>query len=368
MENHQQPKPYDAVLGGQNQAPEDAAVLGGIEGVKLRLSNENPQVRIKALHQALNYGEEGIDLIIKALDSESPQVLFKAYSLLIPLSEQKVKRALKGLEPIEVVTVNQKGEIIQRVSKLAKYFVEDLGDGVTLEMALIPGGTFLMGPPENQKYQHQVTIQPFYMSKFTITQAQWKVVAKSFPKIKRNLKVYCSEFEGENHPIDCISWKNAAKFCGWLSKMTGKKYRLPSEAEWEYACRAGTNTLFHYGNTIKSELANYRANCTVDPAPKGEYRQQTTPVGQFPPNAFGLYDMHGNVCEWCQDNWNWHQNYDRAATRDGKAWIDDKSETYILRGGSWRFASFYCRSASRRQGFRAMSSNDYGFRLACDIF
>ncbi len=252
MENHQQPKPYDAVLGNQNQAPEGAAVLGGIEGVKQRLNNENLEVRITALHQALNYGEPGIDLIIKALEDESPQVQIKAHSLLIPLSEQKVKQALLEfnpcnlkLEAIEVVTVNRCGEIIQRQQHLAKYFVEDLGNGIDLEMAYIRGGSFLMGLPEDEKTrfgyekpQHQVTIKPFYMGKFTVTQAQWEAIAK-LSKIERKLKLEPSYFKGDNRPVERVSWYDVIEFCARLSKLTGKKYRLPSEAEWECACRAG---------------------------------------------------------------------------------------------------------------------------------
>ena len=158
MSDNQNPKPYDAVLGGQNPIPEGAAVLGGIKGVKLRLSNENPEVRIKALYQALNYGEPGLDLVIKALKDEFPQVQIQAHCLLVPLSEQKVKRALiefnpynLKLETIETVTVNRCGEIIQRQEHLAKYFVENLVNGINLEMAYIPGGTFMMGLPEDEK-------------------------------------------------------------------------------------------------------------------------------------------------------------------------------------------------------------------------
>ncbi len=253
----QQPKPYDAVLGGQNQPSEGAAVLGGIEGVKLRLSNENPQVRIKALHQALNYGQAGIHLIIKALEDESPQVQIKAHSLLIPLSEQKVKQALiefnpynLKLEAIEVVTVNRCGEIIQRQQRLAKYFVEDLGDRTTLQMAYIPGGTFMMGASKTEEGthssehpQHEVTVQPFYMGKFLITEAQWKAVGK-LPKIEQDLKPNPSRRIGTNCPIEFVDWDIAVEFCARLSKATGKQYRLPSEAEWEYACRAGTTTPF----------------------------------------------------------------------------------------------------------------------------
>jgi serine/threonine protein kinase len=119
--------------------------------------------------------------------------------------------------------------------------------------------------------------------------------------------------------------------CEKLSQKTGKTYRLPSEAEWEYACRAGTTTPFYFGETITTDLVNYNGNSTYASAPKGQYRQQTTPVGSFPPNAFGLYDMHGNVWEWCQDHW--HDNYNGAPT-DGSAWTDDNdNRSRLLRGG-----------------------------------
>ncbi|MDY6899898.1 MAG: SUMF1/EgtB/PvdO family nonheme iron enzyme, partial [Cyanobacteriota bacterium] len=327
MSDNQNPKPYDAVLGNQNQAPEGAAVLGGIEGVKQRLNNENSQVRIAALHQALNYGKPGLDLVIKALKDESPQVQIKAYSLLAPLSEQKVKQALVKfnpynlrLEAIETVTVNRSGEIIQRQEHLARYFVEDLVNGINLEMAYIPGGTFMMGSAEDKGTQHQITIKPFYIGKFPVTQAQWKAIAK-LPKIKRDLYSELSNYEGkhQNLPVERVTRSDAAEFCVRLSKATGNEYRLPSETQWEYACRAGTTTPFHYGETITSELANYFAHrSSYADEPKGESRGKTTPVGQFPPNAFGLYDMHGNVWEWCEDTW--LDDYKKLPL-DGSAWI-----------------------------------------------
>ncbi|MDY6901608.1 MAG: SUMF1/EgtB/PvdO family nonheme iron enzyme [Cyanobacteriota bacterium] len=399
MSDNQQPKPYDAVLGNQNQAPEGAAVLGGIEGVKQRLNNENPQARIAALRQALNYGEPGLDLVIKALEDESPQVQIKAYSLLVPLSEQKVKQALVEfnpdnlrLEAIETVTVNRCGEIIQRKQHLARYFVENLVNGINLEMAYIPGGTFLMGLPEDEKSpfgrdyekpQHQVTVKPFYMGKFTITQAQWKVIAE-LPKIERKLKLDPAYFKGDNRPVERVSWYDVIEFCSRLSEATGKKYRLPSEAEWEYACRAGTITPFHYGETITGELANYDASFTYADEPKGEWREQTIPVGQFPPNAFGLYDMHGNVWEWCQDNW--HDSY-RGAPKDGSSWITQRWNiifgtpfSRVVRSGSWFSLADWCRSTQRfshddeSELIPSFTNDRYhiksklGFRIACDIF
>jgi formylglycine-generating enzyme required for sulfatase activity len=212
--------------------------------------------------------------------------------------------------------------------------------GVTLEMVAIPGGTFLMGSPESEPErsdrespQHTVTIQPFFMGKFPVTQAQWQAVA-SLPKVNIDLKPDPSNFKGANRPVEQVSWNDAVEFCARLSKATGREYRLPSEAEWEYACRAGTTTPFHFGETITTDLANYDGNYTYGSGSKGQYRKQTTDVGSFPANAFGLHDMHGNVWEWCQDTW--HENYNGAPT-DGSAWVDENANQNIriLRGGSW---------------------------------
>jgi formylglycine-generating enzyme required for sulfatase activity len=154
------------------------------------------------------------------------------------------------------------------------------------------------------------------------------------------------------------------EFCERLSQLTGRKYRLPSEAEWEYACRAGTTTPFHFGETITGKLANYRATTIYGEEPEGEYRERTTPVGSFTANAFGLYDTHGNVWEWCDDHW--HDDYDNSPT-DGSAWIESNSveegAVRLLRGGSWTFISRTCRSASRYSGNPDYSHNDGGFRL-----
>ena len=404
MSDNQQPKPYDAVLGGQNQPSEGAAVLGGIQGVKKKLKNSNPQLRIIAVEQALNYKEAGIDLIIKALEDESPLVQAKAYSLLTPRNELKVKKALQEFQPlglklelIEVVTVNRSGEIIQRQQSLAKYFtenlakiiqrqlyrkqrlakysLEDLGNYKTLEMAYIPGGTFIMGSPQTEKLsnnkerpQHQVTIKPFFMGKYPVIQAQWRAVAQ-LPKINLDLNPDSRYFEGKNRPVFNVTWHEAVEFCSRLSKATGKKYGLPSEAEWEYACRAGTTTPFHYGETITGELANFRADNTYLNESKGEWREQTIPVGQFPPNAFALYDMHGNVWEWCQDPWN--RNYNKAPT-DGSPRVNynyTESRERVLRGGSWTLNPEYLRSAKR---FKLLDYGSYGhyvgFRVACNVF
>jgi len=280
----------------------------------------------------------------------------------------------------EIVRVNAKGEQIKKESKQSQYFSEDLGNGITLEMVAIPGGTFLMGSPANEKDsfgderpQHEVNVPTFFIGKYPITQAQWQAIAsrtdlKVDPSasLRVNLDLNPAYFkdrpDSDRRPVEQVNWYDAIEFCARLSKLTVREYRLPSEAEWEYACRAGTTTPFYFGETITGELANYDADYTYADEPKGEYREETTPVGQFPPNAFGLYDMHGNVWEWCADTW--HNNYD-GAPRDGSVWTENGYDNHSsLRGGSWYLNPFYCRSACRNN----LNRRDYfiyGFRVVC---
>jgi formylglycine-generating enzyme required for sulfatase activity len=237
-------------------------------------------------------------------------------------------------------------------------FTEDLGNGIKLEMIAIPGGTFLMGSPENEAErssnespQHQVTVPSFFMGKYQLTQAQYQAI----------MGVNLSAFKGDNRPVENVNWDDAVAFCQKLTQKTGKNYRLPSEAEWEYACRAGTKTPFSFGDNITTDLVNYDGNYPYNSAPKGKYRQETTDVGTFPPNAFGLYDMHGNVCEWCEDDW--HENYINAP-KDGSAWNSQSgSVTRLLRGGSWFNRAWGCRSAGRSGDLRDDRDNRCGFRV-----
>jgi formylglycine-generating enzyme required for sulfatase activity/uncharacterized caspase-like protein len=248
-------------------------------------------------------------------------------------------------------------------------FTENLGNGIALDMIAIPGGTFWMGAAQDEEGassdeypQHQVTIAPFYMGKFPVTQAQWKAIA-ALPKMNADLDAKPSYFKGDNLPIEQVSWDDAIEFCARLSHKTGKPYRLPSEAEWEYACRAGTTTPFYFGDTISTEQANYDGNHTYGSVKKGQYREKTTPVESFAPNSFGLYDMHGNVWEWCQDVW--HGNYENAP-ENKKPWEDgDDRDFRLLRGGSWDDFPQDCRSAYRRGLRRDAQNNDIGFRVAC---
>ncbi|MCA2655617.1 formylglycine-generating enzyme family protein [Microcystis sp. M061S2] len=278
----------------------------------------------------------------------------------------------------ETLYVDKWGEITKREPLEAYYYEEPLGEGIEpLTMVAIPGGEFLMGSPPNEKDsfknerpQHEVTVSNFFMGKYPITQAQWKAIAsRTDLKVEKDLDLNPAHFkdrpDSDRRPVEQVNWYDAIEFCARLSKLKeGREYRLPSEAEWEYACRAGTTTPFYFGETITGELANYNASRIYAEEPKGEYRQQTTPVGQFPPNAFGLYDMHGNVWEWCADTW--HDNYD-GAPRDGSVWTENGDDNRSLpRGGSWYDNPDNCRSAYRAVNNRR---DDYdsssGFRVVC---
>jgi formylglycine-generating enzyme required for sulfatase activity len=283
------------------------------------------------------------------------------------------------------VKANVKGQEVKREKAEARYFTEDLGNGITLDMIAIPGGTFMMGTEDEEierlvkkvnwegyrreRPQHEVTVPPFFMGKYPVTQAQWKAIAsRTDLKVEKDLEpnpaCFKDRSDSDRRPVEEVNWYDAVEFCGRLSKLTGREYRLPSEAEWEYACRAGTTTPFYFGETITGELANYNASYTYAEEPKGEYREETTRVGQFPPNAFGLYDMHGNVWEWCADSW--HNNYHGAPT-DGSVWIGgDNNNLSPLGGGSWHFSPIFCRSACRGSGSgRGDIYSDFGFRVVC---
>ena len=267
----------------------------------------------------------------------------------------------------ETVQVDQYGKIVKRHIIEPEYFTERV-NGIGIEMVAIPGGRFWMGSPDGEadryRYdsespQHEVSVPDFFLGKFTVTQAQWRAVAQ-LPQINQSLNADPSNFKGDNRPVEVVSWDEAQEFCARLSQATGKAYRLPSEAQWEYACRAGSTTPFAFGATLNTDIANYDGNDTYGNGKKGVWREQTVDVGSFPPNAWGLYEMHGNVWEWCEDSW--YDNYNGAPT-DGTAWIDNGEQNRLLRGGSWGSFSEYCRSANRVNDPRDGQDNRIGFRL-----
>jgi formylglycine-generating enzyme required for sulfatase activity len=290
----------------------------------------------------------------------------------------------------DIVALNGDGMPRERYHGQAQYFIEDLGNDVKLEMAWVPGGTFFMGTSDNeinkltgelrrhlpydvpgyaherikwQTPQHKVTVPSLYMGRIEVTRAQWRAVA-NLPKVNRELASDPSYFKlSDLQPVEQISWEEAMEFCERLSRATGRNYRLPTEAEWEYACRAGTITQFHFGDTITADLVNFAANFPFDSAPVAEFKTHTAIAGSYNvANQFGLYDMHGNVREWCLDVW--HDNY-KGAPVNGTAWLTGgKKMERVIRGGSWVNDASYCRSAFRTGNAIDYKNYSIGFRVA----
>jgi formylglycine-generating enzyme required for sulfatase activity len=309
------------------------------------------------------------------------------------------KPSLRSIS-FDTATVDQKGTLMPTEKVAASLFTEALTPNVGLDMVAIPGGTFLMGSPiyeparrPNEGPQRQVTVSPFFIGAGPVTQAQWAAVVMERPdKLSYALQPFPSLFKGDGLPVESVTWNEADEFCRRLSEIAGRDYRLPSEAEWEYACRAGTTGPFNVGPTITTELANYcgtgGAVCgdnngrsiasdvydgvtygsgAHDQGPTGKFRGATTPAGTFPPNRFGLYDMHGNVWEYCLDRAS--ANYADSPS-DGAANLSGPPDRdRILRGGSWSHNPAICRSAYR--DFIAPDNPGWqgriGFRVVCAL-
>jgi formylglycine-generating enzyme required for sulfatase activity len=267
-------------------------------------------------------------------------------------------------------------------------------NSIGMKLASIPAGKFLMGSPPDEKErnaneeQHEVIItKPFYMGVYEVTQGEFEqVMGKAWMKANY-VTAHFNEANGggPDYPMDNVLWRHAVEFCTKLSELpaekeAGRRYRLPTEAEWEYACRAGTTTAFHYGDTLSSSQANCNGNFPYGGAEKGPYLRKTTKVGSYKPNAFGLYDMHGNVAEWCSD-WYDKDYYRNSPKEDPKGpakgvlptgyknrGTPGEGEFYrVIRGGCWLDDARGCRSAYR---YRAMATDGYrliGLRVVCEV-
>jgi formylglycine-generating enzyme required for sulfatase activity len=259
----------------------------------------------------------------------------------------------------ETPTLNNKGEVITMTRHQAEQFTEELGRDVSLDMLIVPSGIFQMGSARHlghadEEPRHLVTIKSFMMSKYLITQGQWKSILGKLPPCR---------FKGDPLPVERVSWRDVRVFCERLTKKLSGNYQLPSETQWEYACRAGTTTPFSFGETLTVDVANFNGEHTFRDEPRGVYFHLTTTGGKFPPNAFGLHDMHGNLWEWCADSW--LDDYS-SSPRDGSSYQNKGSRYRVARGGSWHEPPALCRSASRLQVLETDADEFMGFRVVCE--
>lgn len=250
----------------------------------------------------------------------------------------------------------------------------DLGRGISLKVKLIPAGTFMMGTTQreteivkrmggrgaftvNQEPRHEVTItRPFYMGIYTVTQEQYMQVCGDNPSVNK----------APRNPVAGVLWTESDAFCKKLSEKAGRPVHLPTEAQWEYACRAGTTTAFHFADEISTSQANYDGDMVWGNGKKAVYRAKPMPVGSFKPNAWGLYDMHGNIAQWCAD-WYDKDYYARSPASDPMGPAASKDNSHVVRGGSWGYSPRDCRSASRDGMTEWRKITWTGFRVVVEM-
>lgn len=260
----------------------------------------------------------------------------------------------------EYLRVDARGEVVARQQRQVQACEVSLGGGAAIEMVAIPAGSFVMGSGHGQGYPdeepaHRVRVGPFLLGRLPVTQAQWQAVMGG-PLPWRG--------KGPLKPVDNVTWRESRAFCRRLASLTGRRVRLPCEAEWEYACRADTTTPFSCGETITTDLANYVGEWTFRDEKPGVYRHSSTDAGSFAPNPYGLCDMHGNVWEWCADRW--HAGYTEAPAV-AKPWIHAGEPGFrVVRGGSWHEPPMNCRCATRLRANEREGEDLIGFRVAMD--
>jgi formylglycine-generating enzyme required for sulfatase activity len=243
-------------------------------------------------------------------------------------------------------------------------------NSIGMKLVSIPTGEFQMGSPDdepqrgaNEGPQHRVRItKPFYLGMYEVTQGEYFQVMNKNPSLFKTVE----ELDTKRFPVELVTWEEAMEFCTKLSeiaaeKKAGRVYTLPTEAQWEYACRAGTTTPFHFGSVLNGNQANTNGNFPYGNAPKGKSLNRTTTVGSYPPNAWGLYDMHGNVSEFCSD-WYDEKYYSRAEENDPQGPAGDFDK--VFRGGNWIGSANTCRSARRSGGSTENRGSFWGFRVA----
>ena len=301
---------------------------------------------------------------------EIERLAVERYLASLPIPQNRVTEMVNSpelsLKQVNVKTVEER----QKITASQPLNI-DLGNGVTLELVKVPAGKFKMGSDEHasEKPIHEVQLKEFLIAKYAVTNAQWQAVMKAKGSANKDKK-----FQGNLQPVVGVSWHEARAFCQNLLKQTGREVRLPTEAEWEYACHAGTTIPFAFGKTVTPDQVNYNGNHPYGDAPKGKHREVTVNVDSFQPNAWGIYQMHGNVWEWCLDEW--HNSYadkpENLKKQGNQAWgdlnVDDNDNcSHLLRGGSWSSGAFMCRSANRIRNDAGSRSIYIGFRVVVSV-
>jgi len=342
---------------GEEAAPHDDLYAVGTMACEL-LTGERPEPGIP-LEELLE--EAGVDLafcpcIQKALTR--PKRRYQSAAEMLEAFQSRAKPRLQVYRgwPFDEAEAKRRQQETARALGLPVEREIDLGRGVRLTMVLIPAAEFVFGSPpdeasreDNEEQRRLTIVRPFWMGRYAVTQRQWRAVTGGNP----------SCFMGARNPVEKVSWHDAQEFLQKLNAhVRGSDFVLPTEAQWEHACRAGTATPFHFGETISTDQANYDGNYTYGRGRKGVYRGETTPVGSFPPNAWGLHDMHGNVWEWCA--FPYSKDVDGSEQKGANAPV----ELRVLRGGSWRGGPGSCRSAYRGTSPRRSRGDYEGFRLS----
>ncbi len=356
---------------------------------KTRTKKGSPKRALRDIDKAVQSSAHDLDRLqslsfaIKAphLSDESMKRETKRISLPVRLSKNEFK----------VISADARGRILESRLETSRYFSEELPGEIYLEMVELPGGIFVMGSEGNklesiknnkvqavnrdlraelpdrlakEMPQHTVNIQAIFMGRNEITQSQWRAVA-GLPRVRMDLMSDPSHFKGGARPVENISWEEAMEFCDRLSQLTWRHYRLPTESEWEYACRAGTDSPFSFGESITPDWANYNGRQSFGASPKGKNRNQTLPAGSLGiANAFGLFDMHGNVREWCLDTWS--EDYGGSMRQIPIYENDGLPYLRILRGGSWGSSAGECRSGARLAKPSILRDDNIGFRVVVD--
>jgi formylglycine-generating enzyme required for sulfatase activity len=285
------------------------------------------------------------------------------------LGEIRDRELSQQFVTFETISINPFGEPYNGRQLTVRRFIETLDDGVEIALVKIPSGTFEMGDDgwKHTSPRRRLSVSNFYLATLQVTQRQWETVAR-LPKVNLDLEKNPSYFRGDpDLPVDSVGWHEAIEFCRRLSQYSGRKYRLPSEAEWEYAARAGRTETFAFGETITPLSANFNGEFPTGSFTLDGFRNQTIRVGQFSANAFGLFDMHGNVWEWCADVW--HEDYAGAPDNAGTWMSGGDASRRVLRGGAWCNWAELCRSSERIAEYcdEKGKLNYIGFRLALDL-